>query len=170
MNETLQTIANRRSCREFTDKLIPIEVINQILEAGTKAPSALNKQSASILCIINNKIVEDLRKKLIDFVGKDPLYGAKVIIIVYADKESRFAFQDGSCVLQNLFLAATSLGVGSCWINCLHDYFATEEGNQFKKKVLQLNDNAITIGTCVIGYHAKKMFEKEKKNNYIKVI
>ena len=170
MNETLKTILSRRSCREFLEKEIPMEVLNDILLAGSKAPSAKNLQSASILCIKNPSILEDLRRKLIDFMGKDPFYGAKIAVIVYANKESRFAFQDGSCVLENMFIAATSYGLGSCWINCLHDYFATEEGNHFKKDILGLTDKDVTIGTCILGYPANIPNEKIKKDDYIKIL
>lgn len=170
MNETLKIISQRRSCRSFKDEEVPFEIVEAILNAGTKAPSALNKQSASMIFLKNPDIIEELRKRLVEFVGKDPLYGSKSIIIVYADKNSRFAYQDGSCVLENLFLAATSLGIGSCWINCLHDYFATEEGNQFKKTILKLDDDTITIGTCVLGYPLGELVEKPKKKDYVKVI
>lgn len=170
MNETLKTIASRRSCRAYKEDKVPLEIVKEILVAGTKAPSALNKQSASIICLQDEKVVEDLRTRLIDFRGKDPLYGAKTVVLVYADKNSRFAFQDGTCVLENMFLAATSLGVASCWINCLHDYFATEEGNHFKKEVLKLEDDTVTIGTCILGYAANEPQEKPKKEDYIRII
>ncbi len=170
MNETLKTIANRRSCRCYNEKKVPLEIVKEILIAGTKAPSALNKQSASIICLQEESVVENLRKRLTDFKGKDPLYGAKTVVIVYADKNSRFAVQDASCILENMFLAATSLGIASCWINCLHDYFATEEGNQFKKEILNLDDEKITVGTCILGYSVEEIPEKEKKSDYIKII
>ena len=171
MNDTLKTISNRRSCKAFTDEKVPREIVDKILVAGTKAPSALNKQSASIICIENESILELLRKNLIEFVGKDPFYGARTIAIVVANNETNFPIQDGSCVLENMFIAATSLGIGSCWINCLHDYFATEEGHNFKINVLKLKDSELTIGTCALGYPVENVIpEKPKKANYIRVI
>lgn len=171
MNQTIETINKRRSCKAFLDKKVPSDIVNEILNAGTKAPSALNKQSASIICIENEDVLNDLRNKLKDFIGKDPLYGARTIAIVVADKNSRCPVQDGSCVLENMFIAATSLGIDTCWINCLHDYFATEEGNSFKKNVLQLSDDQITIGTCAIGYRSNnEIIEKPRKENYIRII
>ncbi len=171
MNETLKTIQNRRSCREFNDVPLKEEDLLSILKAGTMAPSAMNRQSANILCLRNPEIVEDLRARILEFMGKDSFYGAKVIVIVYSTKDAPCNLQDGSCVLENMFLAATSLGVGSCWINCLHDYFATDEGNAFKKKVLGLEDNDLTVGACILGYPLKEDIPmKEKKSDYIRII
>lgn len=170
MNDTLNTIFKRRSCRKYLKKDIHEDILNDILEAGKAAPSAKNLQAASILCIKNPDIVEDLRRHLVEFLGRDPLYGAQIVVIVYADKTSRFAFQDGTCVLENMFIAATSLGIGSCWINCLHDFFATEDGNHFKKEILHLDDNDITIGTCILGYAVEEGQQKPKKDNYIRII
>ena len=171
MNETMKSIFARRSCKAYKDEKLPIDVVKQILVAGTKAPSALNKQSASIICIDNDSILELLRNNLIDFVGKDPFYGARTIAIVVADNTTKHAIKDGSCVLENMFIAATSLGVGSCWINCLHDYFATEEGHNFKVNVLKLKDHEITVGTCALGYPVEDIIpEKPKKDNYIRII
>lgn len=171
MNETLETIRNRRSCREYKGIPLDDEVLRQILEAGTMAPSAMNRQSASILCLKDPRVVEDLRARIVEFIGKDAFYGAKIVVLVYSKKEAHCALQDGSCVLENMFLAATSLGVGSCWINCLHDYFATEEGNAFKKKVLHLEDNDLTVGACILGYPLHDSIPmKERKANYIRII
>ena len=171
MNQTIETIKSRRSCKNFTNEKVPSHLVKEILLAGTKAPSALNRQSASIICVENDEVVEDLRKKLIEFVGRDPFYGARTVAIVVANKNTKCPIQDGSCVLENMFIAATSLGIGTCWINCLHDYFATEEGHNFKKDFLKLDDDQLTVGTCAIGY-AKDGFipEKPKKEDYIRVI
>lgn len=170
MNQTIETIKSRRSCKSFTNEKVSSELVREILIAGTKAPSALNKQSASIICIETDEILNDLRKKLCEFVGKDPFYGARTVAIVVA-KNTKFAYQDASCVLENMFIAATSLGIGTCWINCLHDYFATEEGHSFKKNVLKLDDDQITVGTCAIGYPMDTNYpDKPRKENYIRVI
>ncbi len=170
MNETIKNILNRRSCKNFNEKICEENDIMQILECGRNAPSALNLQSAKILYIKDKEIVEDLRTKLISFMGRDPFHNAKTIIVVYGDKTSRFVNFDGTCILETMFIAATSLNIASCWINCLHDYFATEEGNAFKKEVLHLGDELITIGTCVLGYCDEELKTKNKKEDFIRII
>lgn len=170
MNEVLKCIQERRSCRVYLDKEVEQEKIDLVLKAGTMAPSGKHLQSANIICIQNAEVVETLRAKIKEFMKRDPFYGAKVLILVCANKDSKFAVQDASCVLENMFLAATSLDLGSCWINCLHDFFATEDGNKFKKEVLNLNDEQITIGTCILGYAKGKSIAPKIKEDYIRYI
>ncbi len=171
MNETIQTISTRRSYREFTDKPVSTENLNLILQAGTFAPSAMNRQSAEIIVIKNEtkrEVLRALGMKLFD--GRDPFYGAKEIILVAALKDSKCPIQDGSCVLQNMFLAAESLGIGSCWINCVEDIFQSPEGLELKHS-LGISDELIIVGTCILGYPKKyPEYPKKRKAQYIRFV
>lgn len=53
MKETIQDLKSRRSCRAYTDQKIEENVLDQILEAGSYAPSGMGKQSAVMVCIEN---------------------------------------------------------------------------------------------------------------------
>lgn len=59
--------------------------------------------------------------------GKDPFYGATVILIVLADKNWFTGIYDGSLVMGNLMLAAHVLGIGSCWIHRAKETFEQPE-------------------------------------------
>ena len=88
MNETLNTIKNRRSTRKFNNKEISEDILNQILEAGTYAPTGMNKQSPIIICIKDKKIRNEIIKENARIggwkEGFDPFYGAPIIILVIA--------------------------------------------------------------------------------------
>ena len=56
MNETMKTILTRRSVKKYTDRMIPDELIKQVVEAGTYAPSGMNKQSAMIIAVTNREL------------------------------------------------------------------------------------------------------------------
>ena len=58
---------------------------------------------------------------------------------------------DGSAALENIMLAAASLGIGSCWIHATSTLFATEAGRQFQKK-LGIPDDSQCIDGCALGY------------------
>ena len=60
MNEVIKNIKERRSIRKYEDKMIPKEVIEKILEAGTYAPSGMGRQSSIIIAITNNEIRDRL--------------------------------------------------------------------------------------------------------------
>ena len=71
--------------------------------------------------------------------------------------------------MQNLFLAANSLGIGSCWINYLRELFKTEEGKLLQEK-MNIPNNYFVIGTCILGYPNEKPIIKERKKDYIREI
>lgn len=43
MNETIKNIITRRSVKKYQDKAVPTELVEEIVKAGTYAPSGMNK-------------------------------------------------------------------------------------------------------------------------------
>ena len=117
MNETLNVLESRRSCRNFKPDMITDEELNSVIRAGTFAPSGMGKQSPIIIAVTNkilrDKIAEENRKIGGFEEGFDPFYGAPVILIVLANSEVGTYIYDGSLVMGNLMNAAESLGLGS---------------------------------------------------------
>ena len=113
-----ENLLTRRSIRQYKQEPIPEEVLNKILEAGTYAPTGMNKQAPIIIAVTNREMRDRLSKMNAAIMGvdSDPFYGAPVVLVVLANKEVRTAVYDGSLVMGNLMLAAHELGVGSCWI------------------------------------------------------
>lgn len=100
----------------------------------------------------------------------NPYYDAPTYILVFAPLDCRFAIQDGTCVLENMMLAAHALGVSSCWINREIEMFATEEGKQLMKK-MGLPDGLGGIGAISVGYAAVEPAEpKPRKEGYARII
>ena len=107
MNETLNTLKTRRSIRNFKSEMIPENILNQIIEAGTYAASGKNRQSAIIIAVTNQSLREQLVKENAKILNtnKDPFYNAPVILIVLANKDVPTYLYDGSLVLGNLMNA-----------------------------------------------------------------
>ena len=172
MNETIENLIKRRSCRKYKKEQIKEEELNQILEAGTYAPTGKGKQSPIMIVVQNKETIEKLWKinRKIMGVETDPFYGAPTIIVVLADKNVGTHIEDGSLVIGNLMNAASSLGIGSCWIHRAKEEFETEEGKELLKK-WQIPDNYVGIGHCILGYPEGELPKaKERKQNYITFI
>lgn len=133
MNEVIKNIKERRSIKKYEDKMIPKEIIEKILEAGTYAPSGMGKQSSIIIAITNKEIRDKLSKLNAKIMGieKDPFYGAPVVLVVLSKKDIPTYIYDGSLVMENLMLTANSLGIGSCWIHRAKEEFEAEEGKNY---------------------------------------
>ncbi len=169
MNEVLKNIEERRSIRKYKEDMIPKEIIEKIVEAGTYAPSGMGMQSSIIIAITNRSVRDKLSKlnaKIMGREGEDPFYGAPVVIVVLAKKDVPTHVYDGSLVMENLMLAANSLGIGSCWIHRAKEEFETEEGKEILK-TLGINPLEYEgIANCILGYKDEEGNLKPRKDNY----
>ena len=155
MSDVLEKIKTRRSIRKYKPDMIPQEVIDKIIEAGTYAASGRNAQNTIIIQVTDPKIRNQISELNCEIGGWekdfDPFYGAPAILIVLAKKDWPTHVYDGSLVMGNLMLAAHELGIGSCWIHRAKEEFETEWGKNLLKS-LGINDEYEGIGHCALGY------------------
>ena len=129
-NDFLTLIMTRRSIRAYKPDAVPADVLARVLEAGTYAPSAMGEQSATIVAVETKAYRDRLTKLNAAVIGKDvdPYYGAPVIVVVLGDGGKANYMADGSCVLENLMLAAHAEGLGSVWVNREREIFDSPDG------------------------------------------
>ena len=167
--EALSSILSRRSIRRFKPDPIAKETLDQILTAGTYAPTGMNRQSPIILAVTNKDLRDRLSRLNAQIMGTDgdPFYGAPTVVIVFGDSERPNYIQDASLVLGNLMLAAYAADLGSCWINRAREMFDTEEGKALKKE-WGLEDKYVGVGCCILGYpDGETPAAKPRKPDYI---
>lgn len=153
MNSVLESIQSRRSIRRFKPDMVPAELLDQVLQAGTYAATGMGRQSPIILAVTDRKTRDQLSRMNAAIMGsdKDPFYGAPVVLVVLADKSRPTYLYDGSLVMGNLMLAAHSLGLGSCWIHRAKEEFESPEGKQLLAS-LGIQGEYEGIGHCILGY------------------
>ena len=171
MNETLNVLEKRRSCRSFKPDMVDQEKIDAILKAGTYAATGMGKQSPIIIAVTNkelrDQISEENRKIGGWDEGFDPFYGAPVILIVLADTEVPTYKYDGTLVMGNLMNAAESLGVNSIWIHRAREEFESDFGKNILKK-LGVEGEYEGIGHVALGYASAPVNEPvPRKDNYV---
>lgn len=171
-NELLELIKTRRSCRKFTTEQVSDELLNAVMEAGSYAPTAKGLQDPWIVAVQSPELKERLTRMNAEVMGvtSNPYYDAPTYILVFATDGGKNALQDGSCVLQNMMLAAHALGLGTCWINREQEMFATEEGRQLMRE-MGLPDGLMGIGALSIGHPAAPARPaKPRKEGYCRVL
>lgn len=114
MNPVIETILTRRSTRSFTMQDISRENLDQILQAALYAPSGMNRQTWQFTAIVNREKIQILAQLIEKILGRKNynFYNPSVIVLTSNERESRWAKEDNACALQNMFLAAHSLGIG----------------------------------------------------------
>ena len=152
-NEVLSAIAARRSCRAYQPEQIKPEELQAVVEAGTWAPTAMNRQSPIIVAVQDKATRDRLSALNAQIMGRDgdPFYGAPTVLVVLADRQIPTYVEDGSLVLGNLLLAASSIGLGSCWINRAKETFDREEGKALLRQWGLDPERYRGVGNCILG-------------------
>lgn len=166
MNETLRVIRSRRSIRAYNSKQITDPELEQILESALYAPNAMNQQKWHFTVIqdkgILDRMVDTIKEEIVkagnEFLKQraiapdyNTFYHAPTVILISADENAPWIQIDCGLAAQNITLAAESLNIGSCVIASSAFLFASEKGNEFKKK-LGVPDGYNHVCTIALGY------------------
>ena len=169
-NKAIDAINTRVSCRDYDERKVSLKKLMQILEAGKMAPSAMNRQIASITCVRSKAKVEQLRELSKELMNRDCMYGANTIVLVHGPRDDHFTVQDCSCVLENIFVAANALKIQSCWINQFDELFESNKGKKIKAKLGIPEDHRI-VGSASLGFarNPEKLEIKARKEDFITI-
>ena len=108
--DALEAIRRRRSVREYTGEPIPREDLEKIVDAGRLAATGNNQQPWDFVVVTDREMVEGLK------VAAQWMEKAGAIIAVVMDPSSRWWLEDGAAAVENMLIASTALGYGSCWL------------------------------------------------------
>jgi nitroreductase len=185
MNDVINCIKMRRSIRKFKEEQIPDKDLETFLEAGRYAPSGGNSQSSHLIVIQNSSILQEL-KKLVEQEfskmeekkgmyksiensilaskrgGYDFYYSAPTLVVVTNKIGYANGLADSACLIENMMLAATSLNLGSCWINQLH-WLDNNSSIRIFLKELGMNDEETICGAVALGMKDRKDQEPLKR-------
>ncbi len=127
-NPVLQAIDQRRSIRAYTGEQVSKEQLDVLLSVAVSSPSARNSQPWHFTVVQNQELIEQINRAAVDQMKKDadeaflarlnePAYTifhhAPTVIFISANSEGRYAILDCGIAVQNIALAAHSLGLGS---------------------------------------------------------
>lgn len=186
MNETMKTLLERRSVRVFSQEQIKDEELNNIIEAGKFAPSAMNQQPWHFTVVqsqdVKNRINQAIKNIMLNSGNKafedrakaenfSAFYNAPTYIIVSGDQKAIAPVNDCSLALGNMFNAAASMSIGSCWIHAITYLFNSEEGKALGVE-LGIPEGYAPLCSGAFGYNAgpspKTAPRKENTVNIIK--
>ncbi len=156
MNDLLDLMCSRRSCRQYTGEKISDEQIKTILSAALLAPSGHSKYPCEFIVVKNRETLEKLSHCRVAVAKM--LTGAAAAIVVIADKEkSDTLVEDCSVAMMNMELAATSLGIGNCWIQVrARDAEDGKSGEEYLRGILNFPENFMCQSILSLGIPAKE--------------
>jgi nitroreductase len=161
-------VLSRRSIRHYEERTIPQEVLNNILEAGRKAPTADNRQPWHFIVITDSEIKEKLLQDEYTIRAASFIKEAPVTIVgcglIREDDYTRkwgtiYSILDTTIALQNMVIAAWAMGVGSCWIGVQATPF-----EEIVRRLLKIQKDWKIIALISFGYPAKQSEPIKKKS------
>ncbi|MDO4478694.1 MAG: nitroreductase family protein [Lachnospiraceae bacterium] len=188
----MDIIKARHSIRKYTDEQISREDLETILEAGNFAPNAGGGQRSMMVAIRNKALATKVgkmnmagfdRSHLIgSFVSKeqpstidDPsikngFYDAPTVVCVFCQDNFMFKTADAFCMMENMILQATELGIASCMISRGYETFASEEGQRLMQ-AWGVPEGYACQGFVILGYiDGQEPHSKPRKPGRVKVI
>ncbi len=181
-NEVLNTISKRRSHRSYADTQVTDEQLKKILKAAMESPSAVNRQPWHFTVVQDADVLQRIHEaaKSVAITREDCsprykddsfqiFYNAPTVIFISAD-DSRYSQIDSGIAVQNIALAAESLGLGSVILGLPRDAFFSDEKEELEK-ILGFPEGysftiAISIGTPTDDKPAHP--QKEGKISFVK--
>lgn len=162
--DVFEAIKWRRSVRSFSQRPIERGRVMQILEAARLAPSSSNRQAWHFVVVDDKAIIEQIpgtvpvgTQRIVNFIKKAPLVIAgcytKAIthyIAQFAGHENHLV--DVSIAMAQMTLAATELGIGTCWIGWY--------GESRLRKLLKLPRRYRIVALLVLGYPVEPSTEE----------
>ena len=110
--DTLTAIAQRHSTRAFTSKPVAQPLLEQIVDAGRRAPTARNEQPWQFVVVTD----ATMRKRLAQLADYGRFIADAGACVAVFCSDTKYYLEDGCAATENILLAATALGVQSCWV------------------------------------------------------
>lgn len=150
--EALEAIRRRRSVRNYTGDPIPRGDLEKIVDAARLAPSGYNRQPWEFIAVTDHSVIYKLK------IAAHWMEYAGAIIAVVMETSSKFWLEDGSAAIENILIASTALGYGSCWLQG-----STEPREEELKEILGIPDDKKLLTLIPIGVPSEWP-TKEKKS------
>lgn len=151
--EVFEAIAKRRSIRAYRNEAVPEDALAKVLEAARMAPSAGNRQEYKFIVVKD----DTLKKALVPACNNQAFVGDAGVVIVgcATNPERRYSPVDVAIALDHMTLAATSLGLGTCWIGA----FSEEK----VKEVLGIPQGVTVVCLLPLGVPASEGVMRARK-------
>jgi nitroreductase len=161
--ELKEVIRNRHIVRSFSSTPIPKLILDEILIAANRAPSAGNLQARDFIIIDDQRIKAKLSAAALD---QTFLVEASIIIVVCANQKrispygmrgkELYCIQDAAAAVEHILLAAVDYGLDACWVGAFNE--------QAVSKILRVPSYIRPVAMIPLGYSKKKRTATRRMN------
>jgi len=178
----------RRSIRRYQDKSVSLEKIKEMIKESTLAPNAGNEQPWKFIIVNNKKMLkrmsdeskknilarleanpDDYAKKYKGMLKNESLnvfYNAPSLVVILGRSNLKNVYVDCALAASYFMMAATSRGLGTCWVNLGTEIHDPEMINE-----LGIPDDCKIVAPIILGYPEKTpSAPKRRKPEILKII
>lgn len=165
-NQVLKCIYTRRSVRHYLDKKVLKAIINELINACVMAPSAMNNQPWHFSIVEGRDKIKHFGETALKKIGllgwavkagirltkaESIFYNAPILIVISGRRGYEWLHDDTNLGVENMFLAAKSLGLGSCWIGFAKGLDKDDES----RRELGIPENFEIVAPLIFGYPSR---------------
>ena len=110
--DAIEAIKTRRSVRAYKEDPIPRSMIEEIVDCGRMAASAVNIQPWAFIVVT----AAETRRKIAYLTDYGTFIAVAPVCIAVMCKDTKYYLEDGCAATQNMLIAARALGLGACWV------------------------------------------------------
>jgi nitroreductase len=144
--DVFEAIQKRKSARSYETKPVPKEILEKLLEAARLSPSAKNLQPWHFIVVTEAEKRKALSKGLYaKFLSQTP-----AVIVLCGDEKASpdWYVVDVALAGENMVIAATSEGLGTCWVGSFDE--------EQVKELLEIPKNLRVVALMAVGYAKDK--------------
>lgn len=170
--ETLQAMELRRSTRAYQSEQISGDLLEKVVHAGQIAPIAMGEYDKLHITVVQNAaLLEKMTAAAAQAFGNPnmkPFYGAPTVIIVSGTerKTPHLEYADTACIIENMHVAATDLGLGSVY---LWAFIGPVKADPELVKALELPEGFTPLSALAVGYPAQPLTQRAGERKTVSV-
>ena len=167
-----ELLKNRRSIRDFQEKAVPLQLVQEIIKESCLAPSSMNSQPWSFIIITDKTMIKKLsdesKKNILTKISENPdyylkryeevlkvetfnvFYNAPCVVLITGPRSMYSAVVDCTLFASYFMLCAAARGLGTCWIG-----LGAHIQDPKIKKEIGLPDDQVIIAPLSLGYPKK---------------
>jgi len=110
--DAIEVLKTRRSVRAYRGEPVPREIIEDVIDCGRLAATAVNIQPWEFVVVTN----PELRRSIAQTTDYGMFISDAPVCVVVLCQATKYYLEDGSAATENILLAARAHGLGSCWV------------------------------------------------------
>lgn len=164
-NGVYKAILKRRTIRRYSQKRIPYRTLKKLVNAARLAPSAANLQPCEFIIVDDKNMAREVFSALrwaayIAPAGNPPpgeQPAAYIVGLINRERRSKGGIEDASAAAENILLAATGEGIGTCWLESID--------RKKIRSILTIPRNCAIQFIIAIGYPRERSIVEEVKES-----